>query len=297
MSDLMSFLVKRTYTAVFLAAAGAACCFMLDTPLPALIIVCAAWALGSVMDRKFNPANKTPQFTEEQKRAFNAGRFVLAGYISVNTRLKPAQRDKLVRAFDGLIGSEEDKAFFEEQFQAGRASDFDPTDTCVRIRAAVNDDEVCRRRLLDFLVYIVFLDGVMTIEEKNRLVRVAERLSVPLFKLERYIRQNKAMSEFSNFVGVLSTRQQREESKMYAGGYAHGYVPHDEVANALEIFGLSKKAGLSEVHSAYLKMMRKYHPDRLAARGLSPDMLKVYSDKTKVVQQAYEILKKHFEAD
>ena len=172
----------------------------------------------------------------------------------------------------------------------------EPTDTCVKLRAAINDDDVYRHRLIEFLVYVVFIDGVMSIEEKNRLTRVAERMAIPLFKLERYIRQNKAISEFENFISTLGTRQKHEEARYSNNGYSRGYVPHDEVSNSLEVFGLNKKANINDVRSAYHKLMKKYHPDRLVSRGLSPDMIKLYSEKTKVIQKAYDILKKHYES-
>ena len=199
-------------------------------------------------------------------------------------------------SFEGLADSEEDKAFYEEQFNIGRSVGFDPTDTCIKLRAVINDDDVYRHRLLEFLVYVVFIDGVMSFEEKNRLSRIAERLSIPSFKLERYIRQNKAISEFENFISTLGTRVKYEESKVCSNmEYNRGYVPHDEVTNSLEVFGLNKKSDFADVHSAYIKLMKKYHPDRLKARGISSDMVKVYVEKTKTIQRAYDILKKHFD--
>ena len=297
MSDVVMQVAKRAYTLIFvIITAFISCYFMIDTPMPAIILVGVAWILGATLDKKYNPANKRPEYTEEQKRVFNASKFILAGYISHNSRAKPNQLEKILKTLDDLADSEEDKAFFEEQFNIGRTVGFDPTDTCVKLRAAINDDEVYRHRLLEFLVYVVFIDGVMTIEEKNRLSRVAERMAIPLFKLEKYIRQNKAISEFENFISTLGTRQKYAEAQITTSSYNRGYVPHDEISNSLEVFGLTKKASINDVRSAYLKMMKKYHPDRLASRGLSPDMIKLYSEKTKGIQKAYEILNKYYES-
>ncbi len=296
MSDIVNQVAKRAFTLVLtVITAVISFYFMFDTPMPAMILVGVAWAVGAALDKKYNPANKRPEYTEEQKRIFNASKFILAGYISHNSRARPNQLEKILKRLDDLADSEEDKAFFEEQFNLGRTVGFDPTDTCVKLRAAINDDDVYRHRLIEFLVYVVFIDGVMSIEEKNRLTRVAERMAIPLFKLERYIRQNKAISEFENFISTLGTRQKHEEARYSNNGYSRGYVPHDEVSNSLEVFGLNKKANINDVRSAYHKLMKKYHPDRLVSRGLSPDMIKLYSEKTKVIQKAYDILKKHYE--
>ena len=255
-----------------------------------------AWAVGAILDKTINPANRRPEYTDEQLRIYTASKFILAGYISNNAMAKPGQLAKILEKIEGLADSEEDKAFYEEQFNIGRSVGFDPTDTCIKLRAVINDDDVYRHRLLEFLVYVVFIDGVMSFEEKNRLSRIAERLSIPSFKLERYIRQNKAISEFENFISTLGTRVKYEESKVCSNmEYNHGYVPHDEVTNSLEVFGLNKKSDFADVHSAYIKLMKKYHPDRLKARGISSDMVKVYVEKTKTIQRAYDILKKHFD--
>jgi len=290
-------LLKKIYTIIFsVVAIIVSLVYLLDTPTPAIILIGMAWAVGAILDKTINPANRRPEYTDEQLRIYTASKFILAGYISNNAMAKPGQLAKILEKIEGLADSEEDKAFYEEQFNIGRSVGFDPTDTCIKLRAVINDDDVYRHRLLEFLVYVVFIDGVMSFEEKNRLSRIAERLSIPSFKLERYIRQNKAISEFENFISTLGTRVKYEESKVCSNmEYNHGYVPHDEVTNSLEVFGLNKKSDFADVHSAYIKLMKKYHPDRLKARGISSDMVKVYVEKTKTIQRAYDILKKHFD--
>lgn len=290
-------LLKKIYTIIFsVVAIIVSLVYLLDTPTPAIILIGMAWAVGAILDKTINPANRRPEYTDEQLRIYTASKFILAGYISNNAMAKPGQLAKIIEKIEGLADSEEDKAFYEEQFNIGRSVGFDPTDTCIKLRAVINDDDVYRHRLLEFLVYVVFIDGVMSFEEKNRLSRIAERLSIPSFKLERYIRQNKAISEFENFISTLGTRVKYEESKVCSNmEYNHGYVPHDEVTNSLEVFGLNKKSDFADVHSAYIKLMKKYHPDRLKARGISSDMVKVYVEKTKTIQRAYDILKKHFD--
>ncbi len=290
-------LLKKIYTIIFsVVAIIVSLVYLLDTPTPAIILIGMAWAVGAILDKTINPANRRPEYTDEQLRIYTASKFILAGYISNNAMAKPGQLAKILEKIEGLADSEEDKAFYEEQFNIGRSVGFDPTDTCIKLRAVINDDDVYRHRLLEFLVYVVFIDGVMSFEEKNRLSRIAERLSIPSFKLERYIRQNKAISEFENFISTLGTRMKYEESKVCSNmEYNRGYVPHDEVTNSLEVFGLNKKSDFADVHSAYIKLMKKYHPDRLKARGISSDMVKVYVEKTKTIQRAYDILKKHFD--
>lgn len=66
----------------------------------------------------------------------------------------------------------------------------------------------------------------------------------------------------------------------------------DKIAQALGILGLDSNATFDDVKRAHKKMMFKYHPDRLAAQNLSPDMVAIYTDTAKSVQAAYDYLKK-----
>ena len=66
----------------------------------------------------------------------------------------------------------------------------------------------------------------------------------------------------------------------------------DKTAQALGILGLDSNATFDDVKRAHKKMMFKYHPDRLAAQNLSPDMVAIYTDTAKSVQAAYDYLKK-----
>ena len=67
---------------------------------------------------------------------------------------------------------------------------------------------------------------------------------------------------------------------------------NDKIAQALGILGLDSNATFDDVKRAHKKMMFKYHPDRLAAQNLSPDMVAIYTDTAKSVQAAYDYLKK-----
>ncbi len=67
---------------------------------------------------------------------------------------------------------------------------------------------------------------------------------------------------------------------------------NDKIAQALGILGLDSNATFDDVKRAHKKMMFKYHPDRLAAQNLSPDMIAIYTDTAKSVQAAYDYLKK-----
>ena len=63
----------------------------------------------------------------------------------------------------------------------------------------------------------------------------------------------------------------------------------DEAYAAL---GVTADASDSEVKKAYRKLMSQNHPDKLSARGVPEDMLKLATEKAQEIQAAYELIRK-----
>ena len=55
-----------------------------------------------------------------------------------------------------------------------------------------------------------------------------------------------------------------------------------------EVLGLKKDATDADIKRAYRKEMSKHHPDKLAAKGLPPEMMEMAKEKTQEIQQAWE---------
>jgi len=64
---------------------------------------------------------------------------------------------------------------------------------------------------------------------------------------------------------------------------------YDASENAYKILEIDKTASNSEVKSAYRKMVKKYHPDKL--RDLGEEHLKGANEKFQSIQNAYEKIK------
>jgi len=64
---------------------------------------------------------------------------------------------------------------------------------------------------------------------------------------------------------------------------------YDSSDNAYKILEVDKSASKDEVKSAYRKMVKKYHPDKL--QGLGEEHLKGANEKFQSIQSAYETIK------
>ena len=66
----------------------------------------------------------------------------------------------------------------------------------------------------------------------------------------------------------------KELATYVLGEFAHDGFPLSEIRTTID--------------SAYRKEMSKHHPDKLAAKGLPPEMMEMAKEKTQEIQQAWE---------
>ena len=64
--------------------------------------------------------------------------------------------------------------------------------------------------------------------------------------------------------------------------------PQQELSQAYEVLGIARDASDNEVKKAYRRLMSQHHPDRLIAKGLPEEMIRVATDKTQRIKAAYE---------
>jgi DnaJ like chaperone protein len=63
--------------------------------------------------------------------------------------------------------------------------------------------------------------------------------------------------------------------------------------DAYAILSVDANTADRDVKKAYRRLMSQHHPDKLVAKGLPEEMMKVASQKTHEIKQAYEKIKQH----
>jgi len=66
--------------------------------------------------------------------------------------------------------------------------------------------------------------------------------------------------------------------------------PGPTLDQAYELLGLSRQASDAEVKRAYRRLLSQHHPDKLVSKGLPEEMMKLASQKTHEIRQAYEMI-------
>ncbi len=169
-------------------------------------------------------------------------------------------------------------------FNQGKDQDYD-------VRAVVEQFRMeCRRRtnlmrmFVEIQLHAVYADGEMHPAEKQVLEEICGYLKFPGFML----RQMEALvrAGLHNNAGYNGGGNGHRQSNATNSSQ----IP---IAEAYSLLGVDAQADKSEVKRAYRKMMSQHHPDKLVAKGLPPEMIKLATEKTQHIKAAYDVIKKH----
>lgn len=230
---------------------------------------------------------------ENQKSEFTLCGYVARGQGVINKETMTTVSQKL---FDYVGDDVERQNILKECFRNGKSENYDPTDDFRELNKYLFFDFSRRRKIIEWLVWIAFADKTISDGERERLIIVTKNLHIPVNLLYFYINQCQNMYRWS--------QEQNERARRYseyAGGqsgsyYDSDYVSPSQLDSAFEILGIPKTDDIDVVKKAYRKLMRKYHPDRYVNdSSISETTKKMYEEKAKAIQQAYDVICKHLE--
>ncbi len=163
-------------------------------------------------------------------------------------------------------------------FQQGKDPNYD-------VRAVVEQFRIeCRRRtnlmrmFVEIQLHAVYADGKLHPAEEKILEQLCEYLKFPKFML----RQMEILVKAGRAPGG-----QRNQSS----GRATARSSDMNVSDAYTLLAVDKSADKTAVKRAYRKLMSQHHPDKLVAKGLPPEMIKLATEKTQHIRAAYDLIK------
>ena len=112
--------------------------------------------------------------------------------------------------------------------------------------------------LIDLLLLVAHADGAIKPEEQAMILR-----AVKIFHLEDAYEQIKAR-----------------------------HSPVDSLDKSYEILGAMHHESLAEIKKKYRRLAMEYHPDRVKARGVSPEFAAAAEARFKAIQHAFDLIEK-----
>ncbi len=197
-------------------------------------------------------------------------------------------------------------------FNAGKQPDFNIDAKVAELKAIIGDNDAFVDYILEIQIQVALSDGVLAKQEHDRLIILAASLGVSVQSMERLITIRYSEMMFSqrfrnsgyDYQQSSQENYQNDRNSSYESGYGKGnsedesrsyngnYSSQSKLDAAYKVLGIEKSASDDEVKKSHRRLMLKYHPDRLASQGLTEEMIRMYTEKAKDIQAAFDLIKK-----
>ena len=169
-------------------------------------------------------------------------------------------------------------------FTEGKDADFDLAPDLRRLKEALKHQSSLSQMFLEIQLSVAYSDGELSLEERRIIDRVCRDLGISAFQFEWIHSRVKAA-----MAGGWSGSNGAQGSGSNAGSRGRrGQSRSSELATAYAVLGVKSSVTDDKLKKEYRKLMSQHHPDKLVAKGLPPEMMKLAKEKTQEIQTAYD---------
>ena len=253
-------------------ALGGAFGYMLGGPLGALLGVTLGHKLdqtaaSGVQDRvEFDVGAR-----QRVQAAFFMATFSVMGHMAKADGRVSEDEIEIARAAMARLGlTPELRQAAMRLFAEGKRPDFPLDDVLTQFKRECRHRRTLLQLFMEFLLLAAYADGVMHAAERRLILHVNAQLGFSAAELERLEAMVRAGRRFEERHG------QRTQAAQVS------------LADAYAVLGISSQASDEEIKKAYRRLLSQHHPDKLVAKGLPEEMMKLASARTHQIRSAYE---------
>jgi len=203
----------------------------------------------------------------EVQHAFFEAAFSVMGCVAKADGRVSAEEIALARQIMGQLGlSEQARREAIDLFGQGKQVDFDLEPMLERFRHATQRARNLRQMFIEIQLLAAYADGALDPAERKLLLHICDVLGF-------------SAADFERLDAMV-----RAEHHAARGGK----VEQVSLNDAYAILNITSQASDAEVKRAYRRLTNQHHPDKLVAKGLPQEMMKLAEDKTHEIRVAYE---------
>jgi len=222
---------------------------------------------------------------EQTQKIFFKALFLVLGHLAKADGHVSKDEIELAQAIMRDMSLDDDKRQSAiDLFNKGKQADFDMYATLDEFRRACTF--TLRKNLLqmylELLIHAAYADGVMHPQEQKLLETISIRLGFSIQQFNQIESMVQAQQSFSQGFHHGSQGQRSRSSAP---------PRQDKIKQAYKVLGISESASDAEVKKAYRRQINQHHPDKLVAKGLPEEMIKLANEKSHEITAAYETLK------
>jgi len=256
---------------------GGAFGFMLGGPLGAIL----GSTLGHQFDKGLEGVDDSAFQPGDQHRvqmAFFTATFSIMGHIAKADGTVSREEIALANAvMKNMELSKQLRQTAQRLFNQGKSPDFPLNDVLDQFRRECRRRSTLIRMFVEIQLQAAFADGTLDSAEERLLLHICERLNFSQFEYQSLKSILQAQQRFTSS-GSDQYRRTRTTTK-------------SKVEDAYAVLGLKPSATNKEIKTTYRRLMNQHHPDKLVAKGLPEEMLKLATEKTQKIRKAYEFLR------
>lgn len=250
---------------------GGAFGYLLGGPLGAAL----GAALGHNFDKGLGRTAAVFGGQERAQTAFFTATFSVMGYMCKADGRVSEDEIALARAVMAqmeLSAAQRETAI--RLFREGKKPDF-PLDAALsQLKHECGNRRNLLRMFIEIQLAAAYADGSLAAAEHRLLLHICDHLGIPRAELE-------------HLEAII-----RAERHAAGSGRGAPRAAGPSLAQAYAILDVSSQASDAEVKKAYRRLLSQHHPDKLVAKGLPEEMMKLASQKTHEIRQAYERIAK-----
>ncbi|HHH44636.1 MAG TPA: co-chaperone DjlA [Gammaproteobacteria bacterium] len=254
---------------------GGAFGYLLAGPLGALI----GAALGHNFDRGLGSnlgAQFKPGAQERVQTAFFTALFSVMGHLAkADGRVSPDEIEVARDVMRRMNLNEQMRKAAIGLFNQGKQPGFPLQDVLRQFRQECHRRRNLMQMFVEILMHAAHADGKLDSAERGVLEQVRQALGFTTL-------------EFRHIEALV------RNARHFGGGGFGGDAtasPGASLQEAYEILGVERSASDAEVKKAYRRLMNQHHPDKLVAKGLPEEMIRLATEKTQEIKKAYDLVK------
>lgn len=241
--------------------------FMLGGPLGALM----GMAAGHQFDKGLHAVDLEPGNTERVQLAFFTATFSIMGYLAKvdgTVSRSEIQMAENIMAQMNLNASQRKTAV--ELFNQGKQDDFPLADVLHQFKIECHRRTNLLQMFLEILIATAYADNHLDKAEHSALQDIAQKIGFSTAQLEQLINMVGAQQQYSH-------QSQTSSPSSLKQAYA--------------VLGVDSQISDNSLKKTYRRLMSQHHPDKLVAKGLPEEMIKLANQKTAEIKSAYDQIK------
>lgn len=247
--------------------------------LGALIFGPIGALLGIFFGHLYDKASSTPKLHKlhtEAQQAFFDTTFNVMGHIAKADGRVSEDEIRVARAIMDRIGLNElQRKEAIHQFSRGKQSDFSLDANLRYMMRLCQQHRNLLKMFVEIQIQAAYATGIASPKQQTILQTICNILGMtPLNFTLLNMMYGRGQTGYQHYSYQQHHRAQQTQQ-----------TPLSECYALLEV---DPKANKQEIKKAYRKAMSANHPDKLVAKGLPEEMVKIATEKTQRIQKAYE---------